>query len=81
MSASGDASIIYPQYYLNSSFNSSSDFYWEVDSHALFGVNSEESMFSLMESFGNSLHYLGVAATSFQNNLDMFLHTSSFFSL
>ena len=79
VSGSGNNSVIYPQYYLTASFDSSVNFYWEVDALALFGVNSNESMLTLMESFGNSLHYLGVAATTQANTLDMFLSTSSLF--
>ena len=66
------SSRILTSYFLNSGFDSSSTFYWEVDSLSLFGVSSEESMFSLMESLAGSVHYLGVASYTHNGCLDMF---------
>ena len=63
---------------MNADFDSSTAFYWSVNAATYFGVTSEESMLTLMESFANKIHYLGVAASSSSNNLDMFGTNSSY---
>lgn len=66
-----DSSRILPQFFLSADFDSSSNSYWEVDSQSLFGVTSDETMMSLMQSLAGNARYLGVSGYALAGNLDM----------
>lgn len=76
---SSGSSRILSSYFLNATFDANSTFYWEVNSQSLFGVNSDETMLSLMESLAGNVHYLGIASYTYNGNLDMFGANSTYF--
>lgn len=76
---SSGSSRILTSYFLNATFNVNTTFYWEVNSQSLFGVNSDESMMTLMESLAGNVHYLGIASYTHLGCLDMFGVDSSHF--
>lgn len=65
------ATRIFPSFYLNAGFSTSTDAYWEIDSETLFGCTDFDSLKTLMESLAGNIHYLGVAGYALQGNLDM----------
>ena len=54
------------------SFDSSTDFYWSVDASYYGATGSPFDFTSIMESFADSIHYLGVSTVSLNDSLDMF---------
>jgi hypothetical protein len=64
--------LVRPSNFLN--IDSSTDFYWEIDAIALYGIGYDFQ--SLAESWSPNISYLGVSTFNFEDSLDCFAYNS-----